>query len=107
MAAVITNEEKVGVSVSFFTDKGKPAKVDGAPVWKSSDESVATVVPSADGMSASIVSVDGAEGTATISVEGDADLGAGVVPVGASDTVLVTSPQASSASFTFGAPEQK
>lgn len=65
------------VNLVINDKRGNPAKLDGMPVWTSSDESVATVTPSEDGMSATILSL-GATGTAQISVSADADLGEGV-----------------------------
>ena len=65
------------VNLVINDKKGNPARVDGMPVWTSSDESVATVTPSEDGMSATILSL-GTTGTAQISVTADADLGEGV-----------------------------
>jgi uncharacterized protein YjdB len=40
-----------------FTHEGKPARVDGAPVWETSDPAVALVTPAADGMTATITAV--------------------------------------------------
>ena len=53
----ITNEQKVNVTLSPKTDSGKPAKVDGAPVWTvvSGDS---TVVVAPDGLSADLISSD-------------------------------------------------
>ena len=62
------------VNLVINDKRGNPARVDGMPVWTSSDESVATVTPSDDGMSATILSL-GTTGTAQISVTADADLG--------------------------------
>ena len=65
------------ISLVINDKRGNPARVDGMPVWSSSDESVVTVTPGDDGMSATILSL-GATGTAQVSVSADADLGEGV-----------------------------
>jgi hypothetical protein len=60
------------------TDKfGNPAAIDGLPVWESTDETIAAVNPSADGLSCTVVST-GQMGTVQINVRLDADLGDGV-----------------------------
>jgi hypothetical protein len=60
------------------TDKfGNPASIDGLPVWESTDETIAAVNPSADGLSCTVIST-GKMGTVQINVRLDADLGDGV-----------------------------
>lgn len=87
----------------------RPARVDGVPVWASSDETVITVVAAADGMSAVIDTV--APGTARVTVTADADLGAGVETLtGVSDDINVTLGPLSKASLVtlaLGAPADK
>lgn len=65
------------ISLVINDKRGNPARVDGVPVWSSSDEAVVTVTPGEDGMSATILSL-GTTGTAQVSVSADADLGEGV-----------------------------
>lgn len=75
--------------LAFADSKGNPAAVDGVPVWTSSDETVLQILVEADGMSATVATV--APGTARITVQADADLGAGVLPItGVSEDVVVT-----------------
>lgn len=93
-----------------ITDKGgKPAKVDGVPVWASSDATVLAVTPAADGMSAVVDTV--AVGTARVSVKADADMGAGVMEItGVSEDVNVTlgtAHQASMMVLSLGSPVDK
>lgn len=76
MPFILTDEQQVGLTAAFTTKAGNPAKVDGAPVWKSSDEAIVTVTASEDGLSAVAVAV-GPLGTAQVSVEADADLDEG------------------------------
>jgi hypothetical protein len=101
----ITNEEKVKITLAPTTSTGKPAKVDGVPTWTvSSGDS--TVVPEADGLSAYLVSSD-TPGTTEIAVEADADLGAGVVTISDSISLVVAGAQAVRLGLTVGTPEPK
>jgi hypothetical protein len=90
--------------------KGRPAAVDGVPVWASSDETVLRATPAADGMSAAVETV-GPGGPARISVTADADLGSGVQTItGVSEDVTVTQNPNSMASvmtLNLGAPQDK
>lgn len=72
----LPDDKVANAAIAYVDAKGKPAKVDGMPVWSSSDENILTVAADPDGMSAVVTPVD--IGTAQIKVEADADLGAGV-----------------------------
>jgi len=86
---ITTDQQFPNVTVAFADSQGRPAPVDGVPVWASSDSTVISVAPSPDGMSAIVASV--APGTARVTVSADADLGAGVVPIiGVSEDIVVT-----------------
>ncbi len=63
---VMTDMQKVSLTVEFKDAAGNPASVDGVPVWASSDPSV-TVVAATDGLSA-VATAAGPLGTAQISV---------------------------------------
>lgn len=109
MANINNDQNFPSVSISISDSQGRPATVDGAPVWASSDETILTVEASADGMSAAVNTVGA--GTARISVTADADLGSGTQEiVGVSEDVVVAlgpSHTASTFGFTFGAPVDK
>lgn len=61
--------------------KGKPARLDGVPVWALDDETNCQIVSqAADGLSCQVHLSDNPSAT-QISVKGDADLGAGVVEI--------------------------
>ena len=77
MALVLTDLEKVSLSVAFTTAAGNPAVVDGIPVWGTSDETILSVVAAEDGLTAVVTTV-GPLGSAQVSVTADADLGEGV-----------------------------
>lgn len=101
----LTDTQQCDLEVAFADKKGAPAVVDGAPVWSSSDENVAKVTASADGMKATIVS--NAPGSAQISVTADADLGTGVTAlVGTLDLVVVPG-AAVVANLTTGTPTEQ
>ena len=103
MQVTLTDVQGVAAAISVVTAKGNPAAIDGQPVWASSDEAGVTVTPAPDGMSAQISAV-GPLGTYQVTVEVDADLGAGVKPlIGILDVIVVAS-EAVSVSFGLGTP---
>lgn len=106
MALILTDEEKVALSVTFVTAAGNPASVDGVPVWQSSDPTVLSVVASDDGLSAVATTV-GPLGNAQVSCTADADLGSGVRSVSAVLDVEVHAAEAVAANIAAGAPEPK
>lgn len=103
MALILTDVQKVGLSVAFVTAKGNPAQVDGAPVWSVSDATVLSVVPAADGLSAEVVAV-GPLGTSQVSVTADADLGEGVKALVGTLDVQVVASEAASIVINAGVP---
>lgn len=105
VAVKITNEQKVNVTLSPVTDTGKPAKLDGAPVWSvvSGDS---TVVPAADGLSADLISSD-TPGDTTFLVDADADLGTGVEDLQETITLTVAGANAKNLGITVGTPVAK
>ena len=107
MADITTDQNFPSVALVITDSRGRPAAVDGVPVWASSDETVISVTPAADGMSAVVDTV--APGTARVTVSADADLGAGVVPItGVSEDINVTSGSVASVMvLNLGAPADK
>lgn len=75
----LTNEQKGTLRISPKTAGGRPASVDGAPVWALADGPV-TIEVAADGLSAVFTTPDSAEGATiqALTVTADADLGDGV-----------------------------
>ena len=55
-----------------FTFAGQPARVDDVPVWGSSDNSILTVTPAADGMTATITPVAVGEAKITLTARAGA-----------------------------------
>ena len=106
MALILTDEQKVSLSIDPRTAAGNPAKVDGVPVWSVSDSNVLTIVPSEDGKSA-VVTTTGQLGASQVSVSADADLGEGVRTIAATLDVTVVAAEAATLAITSGTPELK
>jgi hypothetical protein len=104
MALILTDVQKVGLSIAPVDAKGNPAPVDGVPTWGTSDASILTVTPAADGMSAEALAV-GPVGTAQVNVSADADLGTGITTITGTLDVQVTASQATALDITAGTPE--
>jgi hypothetical protein len=105
LTIAITNEEKVKVTLVPVTATGKPARLDGAPVW-TLVSGEATVEPAEDGLSAYLISAD-TPGTSEVLVEADADLGEGVITLSEAITLEVSGAQAASLGIVAGKPEPK
>jgi hypothetical protein len=72
MPFVLTTEDRdVAVSVKFINTRGNAAEQDTI-VWTSSDETIMTVVPAADGQSAALSAV-GPPGQADLMVKANVD----------------------------------
>jgi hypothetical protein len=100
VAIKITNEQKINVTLSPKTDTGKPAKLDGAPVW-SVIAGDSTVVAAPDGLSADLVSSD-TPGDTTYLIDADADLGEGKEDLQETITLTVTGANAKNLGVTIG-----
>jgi hypothetical protein len=88
--------------------KNNPAKVEGAPVWTSSEPSFVTVEPSADGLSAVIKAVGPTTATPVqINVTADADLGEGVKPITGLLEVSVIAGEAVAVAISAATPEEQ
>ena len=106
--ADLTATQQVTASLVFKDRKGNVVanpEMDGVPAWTTSDETVATVVPSADGLSALIVA--GAPGSGRVVAQVDVDLGEGQnLLIGTLD-VNVTPGAASVVALEAGTPEEQ
>ncbi len=103
---IITDTQKVNLTVSFQDAAGNPARVDGTPTWASSDESIVTLDVAADGMSAFAVSA-GPLGMSQVAATADADLGGGVTPITGVIDIEVQASDAVVALVAAGSPEPK
>jgi hypothetical protein len=77
----INDDQKTTIHITEIdTADNKPAKIDGPIAWSSSDTSLATVVPSADGMSCDVITGVSTVQDAPVDIiaTADADLTAGV-----------------------------
>lgn len=72
MSVIFKEDELTTYSVTYTNRRGRPARVDGVPVWGSDPAGVVTVEAAADGMTAKVSGL--AAGTATVSVTADVDL---------------------------------
>lgn len=102
---VITNEEKILVSLAPTTAAGNPATLDGTPSWNVVEGDV-TLDVQPDGLSAYVVS--GNPGASSVTVTADADLDAGEVRE-LSDVIAVNvvAAEAAGLGLTMGAAEPK
>jgi hypothetical protein len=101
----LTDSQQATLTIAPLDKKGKPAQLDGVPVWASSDETVATVTADATGLTANLVAVT--TGDCRITVTGDADLGSGVSPIVGTLDVTVTAGQATTIDITAGTPTEQ
>ncbi len=101
----MTDSQQATVTLKINDSRGKPAKVDGIPTWKIDDDTIATVTPSADGMTA--LCVAGNAGAATITVDADADLGPGITDITGVLSVVVTSGPATVIELQAGTPVEQ
>lgn len=93
------NSEPLNATVAFVDEEGNPTTADDVPQWSSSDETVATVEPSEDGLSASIPI--GAPGATVIMVETTNDDGSTAAATG---TITVEPGDAVFGSVEFATP---
>src|SRR6185436_3167778 len=77
MSLILTDEQKVSLTIQPLTAAGNSAKVDGVPVWSVSDSNILSLTVSEDGLSAVVTTV-GPLGDCKVSVSADADLGEGI-----------------------------
>lgn len=98
----LTQTQQATLTLKFTPAKAKP---DGIPEWATSDPAIASVTPSADGLSA-VVKAAGI-GVAAVSVTGDKKHGADVSPFVGSIDVQVNEADVESVEIIAGAPEEQ
>lgn len=103
---LLTNAQKVGLSIQPLDQYGNAARIDGVPEWNTSDATVGTLAVADDGLSA-VFTTAGPLGTTQINVSADADLGTGVRTISATLDIQVEAAEAVSLSIKAGTPEPK
>jgi hypothetical protein len=78
------------ITSTFTKGDGTPGTVDGVPVWTAAPDGLATLTPSADGMTCEVVWAGA--GDVTITQTADGDLGAGVHPIVSSVIITMVAP---------------
>jgi hypothetical protein len=103
---VLTTDQKVRLSARYTDKYGNPASIDGPPRWELSAEGIVTLAPSADGLSADVVTV-GPVGTVQVRAVADAVPGAEErLIIGVAD-IEVVGGEARVVTLTAGAAESK
>jgi hypothetical protein len=104
MPLLLTDTQKVTLSIQPVDAKGFAAKVDGVPVWSVSDPTIGgiAIVDANTGLSAVFTAL--LPGVCQVNVTADADLGPGVTSISGTLDVQVEPGQAVSLSITAGAP---
>lgn len=101
MSISITNKQKAALRAVFTQANGQPAISFGSvPQWSAEDPSLFVITPSADGLTAELVTVDGAVGSTVVTVVVNADLSGGTREVFAQETFDMTAlPEAEAAAI--------
>ncbi len=99
----LPDDKLATATIAYVDSHGHPAKVEGAPVWTSSDDTIFKVDAVADGMTATITPT-GALGTAQVRITADADLGAGTTEIITLGDVEVVGGAAVSGNLTITVP---
>ena len=103
---ILTDAQKVNLTVTFQDAAGNAATVDGVPAWTSSDPTIITLTVAADGLSADAITT-GTLGTSQVSVAADADMGSGVTTITGVLDIEVQAAAAVTALVAAGAPTPK
>jgi hypothetical protein len=99
----ISADKKRTFSIQPVDAKGRPAPVDGVPVWAVSPEGGVTLFPAADGLSCDVAWLAPKAGQ-VVTVTADADLGEGVKTI--TGTVDVQTLASEAVSFTISTGEE-
>jgi hypothetical protein len=104
---VLTDLQKVNLSIAPVDVMGNPAKVEGTPIWATSDPSLLSLEVAPDGLSAYAITL-GPLGTCQVSVTADANLDPDITTTitGILDISVIAS-EAVSLSITAATPEPR
>lgn len=103
---LLTNNQKVTLSIKPVDAYGNPARVDGVPEWTTSDATIGTLEVAGNGLAA-VFTTTGPVGLTQVNVTADADLGAGVRTLSAALDINVESGEAVALSIIAGQPEPR
>lgn len=99
----LPDDKTASGTIAYVDAKGFPAKVDGAPQWSSSDDTVFSVAQDASGLAATITPTG--LGTAQVRITADADLGSGVQEIITIGDIEVVGGQAVAGNLTLTVSE--
>jgi hypothetical protein len=102
---ILTDSQKVTLSIKPVSKAGNPAPIDGLPVWSLSCEDHLKLELSEDGMSVTATAL-GKLGVCQVNVKVDADLGDGVEEIFGSVDIEVKAGKAVNLGIDAGAPEE-
>lgn len=102
---ILTDSQKVTLSIKPVTKAGNAAPIDGKPVWSTGCEDHLKLDVSEDGLSA-VVSSLGKLGVCQVNVKADADLGEGVEEIVGAVDVEVKAGKAVNLGIEAGSPEE-
>lgn len=103
---ILTADQQLRLTPLFEDRYGNAAPIDGMPRWEVSDETIATVTPDADGMSALVVTT-GKVGGAQIRCVADAKVGIGVRELIGLEDISVVGGEARVVRLTAAPAEEK
>lgn len=106
MSLVLTDEQKVTLTVTPRTAAGNVATVDGAPSWTTSNPELFALAPAADGMTC-VVTTSGMLGTGQVSASADADMTPGTRNITSVLEIEVKAAEAVQLGIDSGVPEPK
>lgn len=93
VAPNMRNDQKLTATLTPVDKDGNEAKIDGVPTWVPKDPTLITMTPDASGLNCEIAGI-GPLGIAEFVASGDADLGAGVLPIFGTGSVPITAGKA-------------
>lgn len=103
--ATLPDDKSIHGALQYVDAKGFPAQVDGVPSWTLDPADALTMTVAADGMSADFSVNTGAPGTSVQgTINADADLGSGVVPLVTLFSIDIVAGQAVAGVVSFGDP---
>ena len=105
MSLILTDSQQATLTIQPVDKAGNAAAVEDV-AWTTSDDTVLTVTPSEDGLTA-VVAITGKLGVAQVNVTADAQIGEGAVEITGVLDVEVKAGQAVALSIAAGAPEEK